>query len=161
MLGAGMGAAGKVDVDRVVKLDARIEILRQSHRMLLGIGGGESTAGVSGAGDDAAADVAGRPCEAELFKLALHERDFLVRYVGDQQVLPDGEADGAAAKLVGKASQAAHLCAAHSRNRQDHADVGQTFLLLRMDADMAVRVCLRPLVALGERETAEWKVQEF
>ncbi len=63
----------------------------------------------------------------------------VVRDVGDQQVLPHGQADRAGAEAVGDVGQPAHPLAGDAADRQHHADIGQARLLLRMHADMAVR----------------------
>ena len=64
VLGAGMVAAGQVDVDRLVERDARLAGARDLLGVALGVGGGELAAGIAGAGDEASADrvrVGGEP----------------------------------------------------------------------------------------------------
>ncbi len=65
VLGAGMVATGEMDVDRQVDRDPRLEIVGESQRMALGIGGGELAAGIAGAGDQAAADRARLDAQTE------------------------------------------------------------------------------------------------
>ena len=68
--------------------------------------GGEAAAGVAGAGDEAGADRARLGREAERLDRGLGERDLVVRHAGDQQVLPDGEADIAVAEIAARSSRA-------------------------------------------------------
>ena len=56
VLRAGMMAAGEMDVDRAVELDARLAPARDLLGMALGVGGGEAAADIAGAGDEAGAD---------------------------------------------------------------------------------------------------------
>ncbi len=69
---------------------------------------------------------------------------------GDQQVLPDGEADIAVAQLVRDAGQPAHLRRRHAAHGQRNADPDAARLLLRMHADVRLPVLpvrLRHLIA--------------
>ena len=69
-----MVAAGEVDVDRPVELDARLAPARDLLGVALGVGGGELAAGVAGAGDEAGADRARLGREAELLDRGFRER---------------------------------------------------------------------------------------
>ena len=60
MLGAGMVAAGQVNVDRRVERDPRLEPRGKIERVLLGVRGGELAAGRAGAGDEAGPERVGR-----------------------------------------------------------------------------------------------------
>src|SRR5689334_7399664 len=57
MLRAGMVAAGEMDVERRVDLDARLAPVADRSRMTLGVGGRELAALVAGAGNEAGADL--------------------------------------------------------------------------------------------------------
>src|SRR5712691_2708610 len=56
VLGAGVVAAGEMDIDRPVELEACLAPTRNRFRMPLGIRGGELAAGVAGASDKAGAN---------------------------------------------------------------------------------------------------------
>src|SRR5436305_12973838 len=80
MLRAGMMAAGEMDVHRRVERDARLAPRGDLLRLLLGVRGGKTAAGRTGAGDEPGAD---RGCfrgEAERLDGSLRERNLLVRY---------------------------------------------------------------------------------
>ena len=106
----------------------------------LGVGGGEPAAGVAGAGDEAGADRARLGGEAERLDGGLGDaRACRVGHAGDQQVLPDGEADIAVAHLLRDGGEPAHLRRRELADRQHHADPVQAILLLLVDADMRQR----------------------
>src|SRR5690242_13313345 len=65
MLRAGMVAAGQMDVERRVDLDARFAPVGNISGMELGVGGRELAAGIAGAGDEAGADLRGLDGQAE------------------------------------------------------------------------------------------------
>src|SRR5262249_13791184 len=56
VLGAGVVAAGEVDVDRPVERNARLAPRRDLLGVPLGVGGRELAADIAGAGDEAGAD---------------------------------------------------------------------------------------------------------
>ncbi len=66
----------------------------------------------------------------------LGERDLVVRHAGDQQVLPDGQADIAVAEIRRDLREAAHLRHGDLADRKHHADPVQARLLLLAHADM-------------------------
>src|SRR6516165_2576112 len=57
MLRAGMMAAGQMDVERGIDIDARLAPVADLRGVELGVGGGELAAGVAGAGDKAGANL--------------------------------------------------------------------------------------------------------
>jgi len=61
VLSAGVGAAGQVDVNRVIEFELFVEVTRQFDGLALGVGGGILAAGIASAGDEAASD-AGALC---------------------------------------------------------------------------------------------------
>src|SRR5579863_6447133 len=89
VLRAGMMAAGQVDVDRRVELDARLAPARDLLGMTLGVGGGELAADVAGAGDQAGADRVGAGREPERLDGADRLPYYRRRDPRDEQVLPD------------------------------------------------------------------------
>src|SRR5947208_6812495 len=56
VLGAGIRAAGKMDVDRDVKLQTRFAPVSDVLGVALGVGKGETTAGIAGTGDETGAN---------------------------------------------------------------------------------------------------------
>lgn len=109
VLGAGMRAAGEVDVDRLVERDAFVEMLGQRHRVALGVGGGEFAAGIAGAGDQRAANGGGAPIEAEGDYRVLGLVELGRRDASDNEVLPDREPDRLAAIILCNRRQAFEL----------------------------------------------------
>ena len=67
MLRAGMMAAGDVDVERRVDVDARLAPVADLGGMALGVGRREPAAGIAGAGDQPGADLRGFDREARSF----------------------------------------------------------------------------------------------
>ena len=69
VLGAGVRAAGEVDVDRLVEVRLA-KVIAEFDRVALGVGGGEFAVGIARAGDEAAGmvgccrcrPIAGAPC---------------------------------------------------------------------------------------------------
>ena len=102
--------------------------------------GGELAAGIAGAGDQAAADGARLDAQAQRVDGGDADADIAVGDVGDQEVLPDGQPDRAAAEALGDLGEAAHLLGGEPADRQDEAEIVAAGLLLAMDADMAVLV---------------------
>ena len=130
MLGAGMVAAGEVDVDRRVEGNARLAPRCDRFRGLLGVGGGEAAAGRARAGDEAGADRA-RPCaEAERRDGDLRLDHARIGNAGDQEVLPHCEPDIAVAETARHLGEAAQLRDLHPSRRQHDADPVQPRLLL-------------------------------
>ena len=139
VLGAGMMAAGEMDVDRrVERRRAASHHARDLGGMLLGVGGGELAAGRAGAGDQAGADRRGlasrgraprsRPWRASTLSSATP---------GDQQVLPDRQPDIAVAEIARRSRPAPRIWfGGQLADRQRDADPVQARLLLRVDADM-------------------------
>src|SRR5262245_37438237 len=93
MLGTGIGAACQVNVYRMLDLEPRLNVLRDTGGRILGIGRGELTAGIAGACDEPGAHGARLPVKADAFNAR-----FGFFYLGlgnarDQQVLPNRQAD--------------------------------------------------------------------
>ncbi len=122
MLGAGVMAAGQMDVDRRVERHARLAPARNFFGVALGVGGRELAAGIAGAGDEAGADGIGVDGETERFDLLGRCGKLFRRHAGDQQVLPDGEPQIAVAEFARDFGEAAHLrdrsCALPARQRR-------------------------------------------
>ena len=110
MLRAGMMAAGEVDVERRVDLDARLAPVADLVGVTLGIGGREPAAGIAGAGDEPGADRASPWSTSPSASIAASRASTLaVAHARDQQVLPDRQADIAVAEILRDLGEAAHL----------------------------------------------------
>ena len=114
MLGAGVVAAGQVDVDRPVELDARLAPARDLLGVALGVGGGEPAADVAGAGDQPGADRVALVARPSASIAASASVELVVRHAGDQQVLPDRQPDIAVAQVAPRSSASPRICAAVS-----------------------------------------------
>ena len=122
MLRAGMVAAGEMDVERRVDVDARLAPVADLGGMALGVGGRELAAGIAGAGDQAGADLRGFDRKPDLLRSrrspARHSRRARPRSAGSAR--PSGgyrRRRGPARSL-----QAPHLLAGDLAERQRDAD---------------------------------------
>ena len=104
--------------------------------MPLGIGGGKLAADIARAGDEAGANRGGADGQADRFDTRLGRCHICRAHPGDDQVLPDGEADIAVAEIAGDLREPAHLIGGHLADREDDADPIAFWLLLCMRADM-------------------------
>src|SRR3982750_539484 len=111
MLGARMMATGEMNVERLIEFQTLFEILRNLFRMELRIRRREPAAGVSRASNAPRADIGDGSCQAEIFDRFLDRGQIRRANIGDEQVLPDGQADCAAAVTLGNVRQAAELIA--------------------------------------------------
>src|SRR5271166_6861971 len=125
-----------MDVERRVKLEPGVEVVGNREGVPLRVGRGELTAKVPGAGYESGADLGRLPAEAQGLDLRLDLIGAVFWDVGNQQVLPDRQADRAGTVAVGDCRQPPHLVAGHPTDRQDDADVNQARLPLRMEADV-------------------------
>src|SRR5688572_29350062 len=91
--------------------------------MALGVRGGELAAGVAGAGDQAAADGARLDAQTESVDGGDADADIAVGDVGDQEVLPHGQPDRAAAEALGDLGESAHLLRREAADVQDQAEI--------------------------------------
>src|SRR3954471_2836132 len=100
VLGAGMMAAGQVDVDRHVEIEPRLDVRGDHQRMTLGVARSELAAAIAGAGDKTGADARGLGREPERRDARLDLRDARVRHAREEEILPDRQADVAVAALA-------------------------------------------------------------
>ena len=156
VLGAGVRAAGEVDVDRLIERDARLEVV------------GESAARASWC--SAAANLQpALPVQATRPPRMLRSRS-MPRPSASIAALPTADvARRRCRRSAGSARRSAGSCRCrsarrsrrgrasardgHPADRQHDADVVQARLLLRMDADVAVLVGRRPRLALARSGT--------
>jgi len=130
VLGAGVMAAGEVDVEGLVKGDFFVEVVGEEDRLAFGVGGGVFAAGVAGAGDESSGDGGGGVGESGGFDRGLGVGEFFVRDVWDDEVLPGGEADLAGAKLFGEVGDGHHGVDGHTTDGNDDAEVVAAVVLL-------------------------------
>ncbi len=108
-----MVAAGEVDVERRDPASTpRLDMGGDGLGRALGVGGGELAAGVAGAGDEPGAAASPWSGEAQGRDGGDAHRRFGIGHAGDQQVLPDGEADIAIAESRGRLRARPRICAA-------------------------------------------------
>ena len=143
-----------MDVDGLVELHAGFEILAEGDGVALGVGGGVFATAAAGAGDDAAGDGGGPVVESGGDDRGGGGVQHVVRDAGDDEVLPNGEADLAAAVAVGDVGDVIHLLAGHAADRSEHAEVVFA-VVLRMDAEVAVLGFRQGRLAEFQREMAE------
>jgi hypothetical protein len=91
----------------------------------------------------------------------LHSVDVLGGDIGDQQVLPDGEAEFSGAESVGDLGDGAHLFNRKAADGDGDADVVEAGLRLRVDADVSVAVDGAARFALGGGDPDEREGEEF
>src|SRR5262245_32490299 len=142
MLGTGIGAACQVNVDRMLDLESRLNVLHDTGGRILGIGGGELTAAIAGACDEPGAHSARFPVKTDAF-----DARFGFFYPGlvnarEQKVLPNRQADIAVTQISRHTSEPTHLVCRHLAERQHNTDVVQPRLLLWMHADMRLPILL-------------------
>ena len=130
-------------------------------RVGLGVGGGEAAAFVAGAGDRAAEQGCGLVVEAGVADRLLSGFEMFSRDVGNDEVLPDGEAEFAGAEVVGDVGESAHLWRWQAADGNGDADVVEARLRLRMNADVCGAVDGAARFALGKRNADERKGEEL
>ena len=123
--------------------------------MALGVRGRELAAGITGTGHQAAPDGARFDAQAERIDGGDADADVAVGDIGDQQVLPHGEPERAAAEALGNLGEAAHLPGRQAAHRQHQAEIIEACLLLGIDADMAPLVGHRPRRHVGAGGAAQ------
>src|SRR5215213_8036057 len=137
VLGAGMMAAGQVDVDRHVEREPRrFDVIGDPERILFGVGRRELAPRRAGAGDEPGADARGLGRQPERRDARLDVRDARVRHAREEEILPDGQAEVAVAALARDRRDLAHLLGRELADRQHDADPVQPRLLLRVHAQM-------------------------
>ena len=113
VLAAAVGAAGDVEPELLIELrNALFEFVDEPAGEAFGLGDGELAEFGAGAGDGAAPERRALDVETDLAKFAHKFRGFLVGDVDEEQVLRDGGAQRAAAKLVGEIGCGFQLLAA-------------------------------------------------
>ena len=165
VLGAGVRAAGEVDVHRLVERHARVEPAHELDGVALGVGAGELAIGAAGAGDEAALQVRLPPIEPDLEQRLLGGLDIGVADVRQDEVLPDGQPDLAGSVEVRDLRETAHLFGRELADRDRGTDPVQSLLLLCEDADVRMRDGRGPRIAVRGpgvgRDADERLAQEF
>ena len=119
--------------------ELRLEVVDQTAEARLGLGDREVAVRLAGAGDRVPAHRVDVEREADALELGHRLVDRLVRDAGDDEVLLAREPDVAAVAL-GEIGDRDHLVAADEAEVHRHADVGETFLLLRVHAHVVRRL---------------------
>jgi len=162
MLGAGVVAAGDVEVDGLVEDgEVCVEVVGEGDGVGFGVGGREAAAAVAGAGDGSAENGACGDVEVSFGEGLFCSFEVLRGDVGDEQVLPDGEAELARAEAVGDVGEGAHLGDRQAADRDGDADVVQAGLRLGMDADVPGAVDVAAWFALGCIDADEGEGEEL
>src|SRR5690606_27131881 len=155
VLGAGVRAAGEVDVERAAGFGAFAEVFDEGDGVGLGVGGGVFAAAVAGAGDDAAGEQIGLGGGAVAGDGAAHGLDEGVGDVRDDDVLPGGEAEFAFAEVGGEVGEGVHLLGRKAADGHADADGVEAGLGLFVDAEPGVFAHGAAGLAGLEGETAE------
>src|SRR5271157_3124260 len=88
------------------------------------------TSGVSRTGDESARDCCRRMVKTNLNQILFHRLDEVVRHIGDDQILPDGQPNFPRAVVLCDVSNPAHLLRrhpAHSNNYRKKVGPGKMF----------------------------------
>src|SRR5262245_9336041 len=129
-------ASGKMEVDGSVERDAAFAPARDLLGMPLGVGGGELATDIAGAGNESGANRVRAGGQTERFDSRLRRLHVFRVHARNDEVLPDGEADVAVAKVARDLREPPHLIGGHLADREDDADPIALELLLRMHAEM-------------------------
>ena len=121
--------------------------------MALGIGGCPLASGVSRTGDQPAGDRCRRVVETHLDQALFHRLDEMVRYIRDEQILPDGEPNFPGTVILRDIGDPAHLLWRHPADRNDRTDIVQARLNLFIHSNVAVLNRHRTWLALVQRKT--------
>src|SRR6516162_8792779 len=120
--------------------------------MAIRVAKGEFAANIPGAGDHTAANGARRCSEVQRLDRVLRFPQPGFVDVGDEEVLPHGQPQGAGTEPFGDVRQPTQLGGAQSSGSQRDAYIKKTRLDLRMDADMAVSIDSSARLASVERQ---------
>src|SRR5262245_51221282 len=137
MLRTRVVAPGEMDVHGQIEGDAALTPVRDLFSVPFRVGGGEFAADIARAGNKAGTDRGGADGQADCFDPRLHRRDVLRAHAGDDQILPNSEADVAVAEIAGNLREFSHLIGSHLADREDHTDPIAIGLLLCVDAEMS------------------------
>src|SRR5919199_2844759 len=140
-----------MDVERPVELETALEVAGDFERVALSVRRRKLAARVARAGYQPAAERAGHPVQTQGFDLCLHGEDLLLGNIRDQQILPDGQADGTAAVTFGGAGEAVELVDTQAPDGQHDAHVEAPLLVLAVEADVAMLAHGRARLARFER----------
>ena len=136
VLRTGIRAAGEMNVERRVDLQARIEMIGDCESVALGIARRELAARIAGAGDDSGTNRRCLGTQADCRQGHRHRSAIGFRDVRYDQVLPWREANRATAIALGDVGDCAHLRSGHLSHGEGYAAIHSLRLLLRVKADM-------------------------
>ena len=157
VLGARIRATGQMNVNRLIELQFLFQMARQENSMAFGVGGCPLASGVSGASDESAGDCGRRVMETHLDQILFHRLDEMVRHIGDDEILPDGQANLPGAVILRHVGDAAHLLRGHPAHRNNRTDIIKARLNLFKHSNVAVLNRRLPRLALVERKTQQRK----
>src|SRR5262245_56638627 len=100
MLRARVGATCEMDIDGLVDVEARLDVSSNAFGRILGVGGRQLAAGVTGAGHKTCTDGGRFPIETQPLDARLGCPDLRFGNAGDDEVLPNGKADIAIAQVL-------------------------------------------------------------
>src|ERR1700761_4319798 len=153
MLSTRIRATSKMNVNRLIELQFLLQVPGQEHRMTLGVGRCPLTSSVSCTGNQSAGDRGRRVVETHLDQALFHRLNEMVRYIRDEQILPDSKANFSGAVILRHISNPAHLLWLHPADRNNHTDIVQTRLNLFIHSDVTVLNRHRWRLALVNRKT--------
>ena len=139
MLGAGVGATGEMDVDGLIESEFFLEVIGEFAGVFLGVGGGEFAVGVTGTGDEPAAEVVLTPIEAGFEDGFFDGLNVGVWDVWDEEILPGSEAKFAGGVVVGEVAEAEELLGRDFADRNGNAKPGEAGLFLGKGTDVRMR----------------------
>ena len=145
VLCAGMMAARDVDVDGLIHRQSRVHMIGDAKRIALGVGSGEFATCVPCASHQTGSDRRSAPMEPASFDVGVCIIELGIGDAGDDEILPDREADVAITAFPRLGGENAHLGGCHLANRQGNANPVQPGLALRVHSHMSEPVVARPL----------------
>jgi len=158
VLRAGVVATGDVEVDGLVEDgEACVEMAGEIDGVGFSVRGGEAAALVACAGNGSGEDCAGVVIEACVLDSLRCDFEVLGRNVGDDEVLPDGEAEFTGAEVLGYVGERTHLRCGEMAYGDGNADVVEAGLRLRMNAEVRGAIDGAAWFALGDGNADEWE----
>src|SRR6185437_9460847 len=127
----------QMDIDWHIKRKLRFAPARNVFGVAFGIRGREFAAGIAGTGDQTVSYRASFDREAKCLYPRQRRLQFFRRHAGDQEILPDREADIAVAEFTRNVGESAHLCDVQVADRDDDPDPVEIILLLGVNADVS------------------------
>jgi hypothetical protein len=157
VLGARIRTTGQMNVNRLIEMQFLFQVARQKNSMAFCVCGRPLASGIPGARDESAGDCARRMVKTHLDQILFHGLDEMVRHIGNDEILPDGQANLPGAVILCDVGDAAHLLRCHPADGNDRADIVKARLNLSERSDVSVVDRRRARLALVQRETRQRK----